>query len=68
MQRLKDSAFPRSEVIELGMEKNDISKLMEDEEPPGRYLMSLQRQSGRTIQTSGLRLHHVNYFGSVYRQ
>ena len=32
VQRLKDSAFPQSEVIELGMEKNDISKLMEDEE------------------------------------
>ena len=32
LQRLKDLPFPRSEVIELGLGKNDISKFLDKEE------------------------------------
>ena len=32
VQRLKDLPFPRSEVIELDLGKNDISKFMDKEE------------------------------------
>ena len=32
LMRLKDRPFPRSDVIELSMIKNDVSKLMDNEE------------------------------------
>ena len=32
LQRLKDLPFPRSEVIELGLGKNNISKFLDKEE------------------------------------